>query len=212
MHEVKLLLQRHFADGLVIVVGSGLSCAEGLPSMPELANHLIAVVGKGLSAPDQELWRQIVAKIKGNGLEAALLTIGPSPVLEAAIATATSDLILAAEKKVIGEVFEGIRTLRFTRLLPHLLKPPMGLPIVTPNYDRLIEVACEEAGLGVDTMFLGQFAGELNETESKLSFLREVKLQGDRVRRRFRDRVNVYKPHDHNSRLEQVPQRIREPI
>jgi SIR2-like protein len=195
MNAVKLLLQRHFGDGLVVVIGSGLSCAEGLPSMSELGDHLILVVGKVLPPEDQGAWGRISNLVKKKGLESALLTDPPPPAVEAAIAKATSELILAAEEKVISEVFRGIRTLRFTRLIPHLLKPPTGLPIVTPNYDRLIEIACEEAGLGVDTMFVGQFAGELNEVESKLSFLREVKLQGDRVRRRFRDRAVVFKPH-----------------
>jgi hypothetical protein len=47
IHDLKLLWQRHFSDGLVSVVGSGLSCAEGLPSMSELATHL-----QGTISPD----------------------------------------------------------------------------------------------------------------------------------------------------------------
>ena len=53
LHELKLLLQDHFRDGLVTVVGSGLSCAEGLPGMTELAEHLRTVVGSGLSSADE---------------------------------------------------------------------------------------------------------------------------------------------------------------
>ena len=48
LHEVKTRLQQHLSDGLVMVVGSGLSCAEGLPGMGELADHLHATVGLGL--------------------------------------------------------------------------------------------------------------------------------------------------------------------
>jgi hypothetical protein len=92
-------------------------------------------------------------------------------------------------------VFAKTRTLRFTRLLKHLLKPAAGIPVVTTNYDRLIEIAAEEAGLGVDTLFVGQFAGHLNERESKLSFCREVTLSGKSVQYRYRQRVNVFKPH-----------------
>lgn len=33
LHGVKTRLQQHLTDGLVLVVGSGLSCAEGLPGM-----------------------------------------------------------------------------------------------------------------------------------------------------------------------------------
>jgi hypothetical protein len=128
-------------------------------------------------------------------LESALFSIGPTQTLEGAIAAFTTELILEFEKKVVQEVFEGKRILRFTRLVQHLLKPPGGLPVVTTNYDRLIEIACEEAGLGVDTLFVGSFAGELNEYESKMSFLRDAKLQRSQVRFRFRERANVFKPH-----------------
>jgi hypothetical protein len=54
------------------------------------------------------------------------------------------------------EVFTKARTLRFARLLKHVLKPTTGVPVVTTNYDRLLEIAAEEAGLGVDTLFVGQ--------------------------------------------------------
>ncbi len=195
IHEIKLLLQRQLGDGLVAVVGSGLSCAEGLPSMNDLAGYLLAKVGTGLCPEDRVLWGKIAPLIKKEGLESALLSIGPTQNLEAVIAAFTIELILKAEKKVVQEVFEGKRSLRFSRLVQHLLKPPSGLPIVTTNYDRLIEIACEEAGLGVDTLFVGSIAGELNEYESRMSFLRDAKLQRGQVRYHFRERANVFKPH-----------------
>jgi hypothetical protein len=40
--DAKKFLQRHLQRGTVIVVGSGLSCAEGLPGMEELSTHLSA--------------------------------------------------------------------------------------------------------------------------------------------------------------------------
>ena len=66
---------------------------------------------------------------------------------------------------------------------------------MTTNYDRLVEIAAEEAGLGVDTMFVGHFAGALNEKESRLSFCREVTLRGKTVKWGYRHRINVFKPH-----------------
>jgi len=195
LHELKLLLQRHFTDGLVTVVGSGLSCAEGLPGMGELANHLEATVGASLSAADQDCWAEVVPLVRAKGLEAALLEKAPTASLEAAIASSTVDIIARHERKVIEEVFAKTRTLRFTRLLKHLLKPATGVSVVTTNYDRLLEIAAEEAGYGVDTMFVGYFAGHLDEQESKLSFLREVTLKKDKVRYHYRQRVNIFKPH-----------------
>jgi len=38
--ELTQFIQGHFTDGLVLVVGSGLSAAEGIPGMGVLAAHL----------------------------------------------------------------------------------------------------------------------------------------------------------------------------
>lgn len=195
LHELKLLLQRHFTDGLVTVVGSGLSCAEGLPGMGTLASHLEATVGTALSVADQARWAEIVPLIAVKGLEGALLEKAPTASIEAAIAASTADIISKHEREVIEEVFAGARILRFTRLLKHLLKPAAGVPVVTTNYDRLLEVAAEEAGFGVDTMFVGHYAGQLNEQESNIGFLREVTLKAKNVRYHYRQRVNIFKPH-----------------
>lgn len=195
LHDLKLTLQKHFTDGLVTVVGSGLSCAEGLPGMGELAIHLDGTVSGGLASADIDTWKAISPLLPTKGLEAALLEVPPTPGLEAAIVARTAELITARERAIIADVFSHKRTLRFTRLVKHLLKPQTGLPVVTTNYDRLIEVATEEAGLGVDTLFVGQFAGELNETESRLSFCREVTLRGKQIQYRYRPRANVFKPH-----------------
>lgn len=189
------MLQRHFSDGLVTIVGSGLSCAEGLPSMSDLAVHLGNAFSSGLSTEDAAQWSDLYPAITSDGLEAALLATKPSPTLEAEIISQTALLVAEREREIVGEVFAQKRTLRFTRLLHHLLKPHGGVPVVTTNYDRLLEVAAEEAGLGVDTMFVGSFAGALNEKESRLSFCRDVSLRGKTVKYQYRQRVNVFKPH-----------------
>lgn len=195
LHELKTLLQQHLSDGLVTVVGSGLSCAEGLPGMGELAEHLRATVGTGLGVDDAAAWIAIAPRIKDKGLEAALLEWPPTPGLEAAITSATARLMSERERSVVTEVFAGQRKLRLTRLIKHLLKPPTGLPIVTTNYDRLVEIAVEEAGVGVDTMFTGRFAGTLNERESKLSFCRNVTFKKPNFTYHYRPRAIVCKPH-----------------
>jgi len=195
MHQVKTRLQQHLSDGLVTIIGSGLSCAEGLPGMGELAGHLSRTVAADLVGADLAVWADIGSLIKAKGLEAALLEKAPSAALEAAISTATAGLIVERERAVVTEIFAGTRTLRLTRLIPHLLKPSTGVPIITTNYDRLIEIAVEEAGLGVDTMFIGRFAGTLNERESRLSFCREVTLKKGKAALHYRSRALVCKPH-----------------
>ena len=197
MDELKRLLQDQFGDGLVTVVGSGLSCAEGLPGMTELADYLQTTLRDGLSPTDAALWETLAPLVKAQGLEAALLAHAPSPTLEAAIVASTAELMASREREVIADIFAGRKTLRFTRLLAHLMVPQNGLPVVTTNYDRLVEIAAEEAGFGADTMFVGGFAGRLDERESRLSFCRDVSLRQNKrvVNYHFRPRVNVFKPH-----------------
>lgn len=195
LHAIKKRLQQHLSDGLVTVVGSGLSCAEGLPSMGELATHLIATLGPGLSDDDLAAWTVIAPVINDKGLEVALQVNAPTPGLELAIASATASLVSERERDVVTEVFSGNRKLRLTGLIGHLLKSSNGLPIVTTNYDRLVEIAVEEAGIGVDTMFVGRFAGTLNERESKLSFCRNVTFKKPNFTYHYRLRAIVCKPH-----------------
>ncbi|WP_367672074.1 SIR2 family protein [Serratia symbiotica] len=195
LDTIKKHLQEHFSDGLVMIVGSGLSCAEGLPGMGELAKHLSTELGAGLSAPDIELWNRIQPRLATQGLEAVLLEIAPSATLEAAITASTGALIANREKQVVSEVFNGGKTLRLTRLLAHLLKPRDGLPIITTNYDRLVEIAVEEAGIRADTMFIGRFAASLNERESKLSFCYKATWKKPNIIYHYRQRALICKPH-----------------
>lgn len=196
LHNVKVRLQEHLSDGLVTIVGSGLSCAEGLPGMGELATYLLAEVGLGLVGADAVAWAGVAPLITAKGLEAALLAVPPTPALEAAISAATGKLIAERERAVVSEVFSGTRKLRLTRLLSHLVKPPTGLTIVTTNYDRLVEIAVEEADIGADTMFVGRFAGQLNESESRMSFCRGVAMKPRRAATlQFRHRAIICKPH-----------------
>jgi hypothetical protein len=195
LSELKKQLQEHLGDGLVLVVGSGLSCAEGVPGMGALGHHLVTHIPVSLSPADEKLWEEIHPLVITEGLEAALLKRAPTPSLEAAIVQSTGDFIAKAEAAIISEVFNNSRTLRLTKLIPHLLRPDTGIPIVTTNYDRLVELACEEAGLGVDTMFSGHFAARLEPQDSYWSFCRSVKLVGKNVRYEFASKANVFKPH-----------------
>src|SRR5690606_23652908 len=101
----KARLQKHLSDGLVTIVGSGLSCAEGLPGMGELARYLLVEVGSGLEGADAVTWASVAPLIASNGLESALLTVPPTPSLEAAITAATGKLIAERERTVVSEVF-----------------------------------------------------------------------------------------------------------
>lgn len=188
-------VQEHFTDGLALVIGSGLSSAEGMPGMATLADHLGGRAGS-LVGVDATLWSEIKAAIDANeGLEAALLKHAPTDALEVWIAQGTSELLLPKEREIISAVFRGERTLRLTTFLGQVLKPMAGLPILTPNYDRLIEVACEMAGFHVDTTAVGHYAGAFDHARSCMGSCRGITTRAKATVLDHFPRAIVLKPH-----------------
>lgn len=188
-------VQAHFTDGLALVIGSGLSVAEGMPGMTELADYLRGESGT-LIGDDAKLWGQIDGLLNaGIGLEAALLKCPPSAPLEAWIARTTCKLLLPKEREVICAVFRKERSLRLTALLSNVLMPTGGLPILTPNYDRLIEVACEMAGFHVDTTAVGHYAGAFDHKRSCMGSCRGIVARAKTTVLDHFPRAVVLKPH-----------------
>lgn len=188
-------VQGHFTDGLVLVIGSGLSAAEGIPGMPQLAAHL-SRGSSVLSGESATQWEKIQEKLDSNkGLEAALLEHAPNEDLESWIVKETSSLLLIEERSILSEVLRGDRTLRLTTFLNKVLKPPNGFPILTTNYDRLIEVACEMAGFHVDTTAVGQYAGGFDHERSCMGSCRGITTRAKTTVLDHYPRAIVLKPH-----------------
>lgn len=194
--DLKKELQGFFQDGLVIIVGSGLSAAEGIPGMGPLQDCLQMEVPKRVSGEDLESWKRIAEQIlSGKGLEAALLNSPPTESLEEVIVGLTVGLIEPVERLVISDVVSGRRILPLSTFLPHANpQPNRALPVVTPNYDRLIEVAAEAIGWAADTMFAGQCIGRLDPGLSQLSLVKRI-VGGREPRIERRPHVQVSKPH-----------------
>jgi hypothetical protein len=193
--ELVKFVQGHFTDGLVSVIGSGLSCAEGIPGMAELAAHLCSRAG-ALAGADATLWVLIKVSIDANeGLETALLKHPPTDTLEVWIAQGVSELLMPREREIISAVLRGDKTLRLTTFLAKILKPTTGLPILTPNYDRLIEVACEMAGFHVDTTAVGQYAGAFDHARSCMGSCRGITTRAKTTVLDHFPRAIVLKPH-----------------
>lgn len=165
--------------------------------MGSLASTLAVEVPKRATGADRGTWDAISALLPSKGLEGALLQIEVSDDLQLLIGQIVGTTVASAQQLVLEDVFSGKRTLRLTRLVPHLLKSEVSIPLVTTNYDTLAEVAFEEAGLGVDDMFVGNFAGTLNEREARMSLLRDAKLIRGKtlLRYTYRDHLRIAKPH-----------------
>lgn len=215
LDEVKRKIQQHFESGLVVIVGSGLSLAEGIPGMGALEKHLNEEIPKSvshLSSGAVGAWEKISDQLaKKAGLETALKEGNPPEDLERKILELTYAVISKAEKEVLDRVVSGQRKLPFSRLLPHLNPDPnRALPVITTNYDRLIEVATESIGWGVDTLFIGNHLGLLDPELSQKSFLKKLNFKTRKVQ--YRERIILTKPHGSLDWYEHMGRPIRSSV
>lgn len=193
---IKKQMQSILGDGLVLIVGSGLSAAEGLPGMQELATHLLNTLPGKLAPEHADVWQEVASVLAtGTGLEAALTGRNLPTALVSAIANEVACLIRRAENRVYTEVLSGRRTLRFSSLVELFPPSPLGISVVTTNYDRLIELACEAVNRNVDTMFLGDSMGRFDPRESAFSFCRGVRRRQGKVFLEYAPHIRVLKPH-----------------
>lgn len=70
---MKRTIQDHLQEGLLLIVGTGLSIAEGIPGMGPLADQLKAVIPPKLTAAPDPAWNDVVAALdSGDNLKAAM--------------------------------------------------------------------------------------------------------------------------------------------
>jgi len=197
LDQLKRQVQEFLAPGLVIVIGSGLSVAEGISGMRDLASHLLAAIPPKLPPGHEASWKPIAQGLDtGRGLEEVLLGHPPTPQIEQLIVSETATLVRRDETAVIGEVVNKRRVLRMTRLLRQFATSSEPIDVITPNYERLIEFAAEDAGFGVDTMFVGNALGRYNERACGLSFLERLQPRSRKgLRKVMAPRIRLNKPH-----------------
>lgn len=141
-----------------LIIGTGLSIIYEVPGMWRLAEHLNNTI---LTSEDNELvelWKKRYEKINKAGLEAGLkdLTEAEQGLLDA-IKKITARFILDEEEKIHDDVMK--RDTGFSRLLQYLAGTVSAnnriIDIMTPNYDRIIELVCDKCRIGVITGFSG---------------------------------------------------------
>lgn len=195
---LKRTIQDFFQENTLTIVGSGLSLSEGIPGMKELSVELTAKVPLLLSdASDIGVWNKIDSDLSADvGLEQALHNTEPSPYIEDCIRKITAKFIGSAEAKVLLDIIQRGKVLRFTEYLHHFNIRNNGLVVVTTNYDRLIEYACEYNNIRVDTLFIGRFLAHFEPEQSRYSFCQNiVKRPGKKLEAVFAPKVTILKPH-----------------
>lgn len=195
LSSVKRLLQDHLQEGLLLVVGTGLSIAEGIPGMGELAERLKSVIPPRLAVAPDAAWSDVVTALDdGDNLEVAMSKAKLQSSTVDSIVEATACFISGNERKVFEHVLSGMRVLPFTTFLKHLFKAGKTFHLITPNYDRLVELAAEAAEVGVDSRFYGYLYGR-SDPKRSADCHRESYFIGRNARFRPLPCLCVHKPH-----------------
>jgi hypothetical protein len=164
--------------------------------MYSLAQHLLNVVPLKIPVELEESWSAIADAIgNGIGLEQALAGRELPKEVDDVLTLETAQFIKKSEESVFNDVLSGQRTLRFSSLVQAFPPSSRGIPVVTTNYDRLIELSCEAVGLHVDSMFVGNSIGRFQPKESAYSFCRGIRRRQGKIVLEYAPRMKVLKPH-----------------
>jgi SIR2-like domain len=170
--------QDYYSKAPVIILGSGASAAHGMSGMQALANHLIDRTDiSGLSLSEIDVWKEFCQVLKdGVDLEAALHKVSISEALTTRIIKATWILIYSEDIEIFQESLRNVSFFPLSRLLGHMFKSNLQtINIVTTNYDRLAEYACDQEGIYHYTGFTHGFFRQLS-TPTEIMCSRRVNI------------------------------------
>jgi len=141
----------------VIILGSGPSCAAGIPGMGALAEHLL----EKLENNNSNDWEKISNHLRKNvDLETAFNRTQPDEKLSKEIIKTVGGYISEKNREARDSYFNGKMTVPVRRLINYYRSEI--LTIITPNYDCLVEYCCDELKIHCNTGFVGYFRKSLD--------------------------------------------------
>ncbi len=131
-----------------VVLGSGASVSHGIRGMGPLATFLqenLVPVGE----EETEAWMLIRTALgHDDGLEEALQKTAAPASLVAKIVSLTWKAIANDDLRLLHDIARGAARLPHTQLIQALFRSDAKtIHFVTPNYDRVAEYACDQAGV-----------------------------------------------------------------
>lgn len=199
------LLQTFMRTRPTLIIGSGLSVSMGLPGMGELLDHLIKKIPQHFSPGSVVIgeWEDCLKLIRDYGFEEGLTKITITEELLSIIVDETGQLIEQHDRELCGRLFAGsAKDFPLVKLLNHILASlPPGDPIlnvVTPNYDHLVEYACEILKIECNTGFLGTLVGRfIPDILEEDEYIQVQVPDKGRIKKEFRKikKVRLLKPH-----------------
>ena len=162
-------IQKIISDSPLILAGTGASMPHGIPGMPQLAKRLQARLSSKYK--NDASWVIISSRLdSGIDLESALTQVSPEPneTLLNDITKETWYFITEADIKCFNNLHTSQQILPLSKLFRVLNQSSKhNINIITTNYDRLIEYACDQAKIEIDDRFSGSYSRWHNTTPLK---------------------------------------------
>lgn len=172
-----------------LIVGTGLSITMNIPGMSALAEKLDEKFESIGDTILKETWEKYRPKIKTDGLEAALLDVSiHEELFIEKIREFTSEFILDSEYAQHSNIEMNISG--FEKLIKYLSNSVSEsfslIDIMTPNYDRIIELICDKLRLRTTLGFYGSVyqTFDLNVLKNPYAYYRKQTPL-----------VRIFKPH-----------------
>lgn len=155
--EIYKAVQEVARKNPLLLIGTGGSIPYGIPGMVELCEYLRKELTPRFGA--NPTWQSFMNELdNGAGLESALLKVTLPDNIQEDVLRATWDLVSRADLDLFRGLVTGAKHIALSDLLRFFYSAtPQCVNIITTNYDRMVEYACDFAGLPVDTRMNGQY-------------------------------------------------------
>jgi len=171
-------IQAAVVDTPLLMIGSGSSASHGLPGMQELGEHLLKKLDSKYSG--DSCWNDFRENLlAGQDLETALSNITFPPNILSDVKWETWSLISSRDFDLFGRILFGNEELPLSRLLKKFYQAhPQKIDIITTNYDRVVEYACDLAQLPVASGFYGCYHKHFDKEFPSQESVNLVKVHG----------------------------------
>ena len=153
-------LRDFFHECPFVFIGSGMSCAlDDRFGMPALTKALVASVPRRtLTAQGKSEWSAVETALSNRSdLESAMDAVKDDGLLSV-VTDVTAELVATTDRECGFRIADGEAEWPATRLIQKMVDClPEGDPVLhvlTPNYDLLLEYACDAAGIPFANGFL----------------------------------------------------------
>ncbi len=198
-------LRDFFHECPFVFIGSGMSCALDLRfGMPALREALVAnVPGRSLTVQGKAEWSAVeVALSNGSDLESAMDAVKDDELLSV-VSDVTAELVATADRECGFQIADGEAiwpaTTLIKKMVDCLAEGDPVLHVLTPNYDLLLEYACDSALVSYSNGFIrGAFRGsDWDAVERAMLVPQKVKGSGQKLKTVWlgKKHIRLYKVH-----------------